>query len=104
MDVSVAIEDDRGAPGWLLSVDELGVEVVAPDDSTELRVDLPAGEWEIRVEAIDHARNRGSDSVHLVVGDEGSPPDGSCTTHRRAPGSLVLASVTALVLVGRRRH
>jgi hypothetical protein len=104
VDVEVAIQDDRGAPGWLLSVDELGVEVVAPDDSTELRVDLPAGEWEIRVEAIDHARNRGSDSVHVVVGDEGSPPDGSCTTHRRAPGSLVLASVTALVLVGRRRH
>lgn len=100
MTISARISDDFGGFGWKFAVPELDWEHVARDQETEIELVVPEGTFTAVVEAIDHERNVGRDTVSITVAPPGtSGGEGEtrgCTTPRTAsPGWAVLALLVA---------
>ncbi|MCX4242088.1 hypothetical protein [Paraliomyxa miuraensis] len=65
--VEAIVEDDHPDFGWRWVVPELSWSQRGSDDALELR--FPAGEYTVRVEAIDQAGNEASAELTLMVGE-----------------------------------
>jgi len=74
--IEVEVTDNHQGFGWKLEIPEAEWEQVAYDQETTFEVTLPEGTYTLRVEAIDHDRNVGEDSITLHVG---TIPDGTGT-------------------------
>jgi hypothetical protein len=72
--VEVEITDDFGGVGWKFAVPEQDWEHIAFEGETSLVLPFPEGEFTIVVEAIDHGRNVGRDSVSVRVNWDADPP------------------------------
>ena len=73
------VSDNHDGAGWRLRVvREAGDDLIGPAYHKEMSwtFDVPAGTYEIYVEAIDHDGNEGSDMVTVYVGG-GAPSDTS---------------------------
>ncbi|MCB9751170.1 MAG: hypothetical protein H6713_14430 [Myxococcales bacterium] len=69
--VKVDVSDDHEGFGWKLVLPNHDIELVAYDFETTWDLNkLPAGEYIIRVEAIDHERNESFDEVTIYVGED----------------------------------
>lgn len=67
--VEADISDDHEGAGWRLVIPEAGIESVAYTFEKGWPLgNLPEGVYTLRVEAIDHDRNEGSDEVVIYVG------------------------------------
>jgi hypothetical protein len=76
------VADDHDGFGWRLVVQQEGGEAVTQDAiqfETSWNLDLPAGVYTIRVEAIDHDRNTGEDEITIYVGEEAPETSGPDT-------------------------
>jgi MYXO-CTERM domain-containing protein len=70
IDVEVDVYDDHEGIGWKLVIVEAGIEDVAYTFQKKWHLgNLPQGVYTVRVEAIDHERNEGSDEVKIYVGE-----------------------------------
>jgi MYXO-CTERM domain-containing protein len=69
--IEADITDDHDGAGWRLVIPEADQEAVAFTFEKQWQLDnLPEGTYTLRVEAIDHERNEGSDEVTIYVGVE----------------------------------
>jgi hypothetical protein len=68
--LEVDVTDDRGNPGFRVIVDALGWSRIAVGTETRFELPLPAGTFEIRIEAVDHGGNETRRSVIVEVAPE----------------------------------
>ncbi|MEM6997140.1 MAG: hypothetical protein AAF721_41935 [Myxococcota bacterium] len=74
--VEVEVDDDHEGYGWRLVVPELDQEIPVYNNQKSWELSFPEGVYTVRVEAIDHDRNEGSDEVTVFVGMEASDDGG----------------------------
>lgn len=108
--VQATVDDDRPDFGWRIVVPELMWSSAPSPAALELR--MPAGEFTVRVEALDQAGNEAVAEVRLVVsdepaapGDDGSEPpepplDGDPTDLREDDGCRIGAAPSPCGLAG----
>ncbi|MBL4688336.1 MAG: hypothetical protein JKY37_27360 [Nannocystaceae bacterium] len=66
--IEVEVSDDHEGYGWRLVVPELEQEIPVFNNQKSWELSFPEGVYTVRVEAIDHDRNEGSDEVTVFVG------------------------------------